>query len=74
MLDVTTDGSITPEDAFYSSSNILLEHFDFLKNYKELPKTEIKEEVPAEESKEKLDESEKDESKEEKKTKKKKSE
>ena len=47
MLDVTTDGSITPEDAFYSSSNILLEHFDFLKNYKELPKTEIKEEVPA---------------------------
>src|SRR3989344_6477983 len=74
MLDVTTDGSITPEDAFYSSANILLEHFDFLKNYKELPKTEIKDEMPAEESKEKSKEPEKDESKEEKKTKKKKSE
>jgi len=74
MLDVATDGSITPEDAFYSSANILLEHFDFLKNYKELPKTEIKEEMPEEESKEKSDEAEKDESKEDKKTKKKKSE
>ena len=74
MLDITTDGSITPEDAFYSSANILLAHFDFLKNYKELPKTEIKEEMPGEESKEKSDEAEKDESKEDKKTKKKKSE
>src|SRR3972149_3698469 len=74
MLDVATDGSITPEDAFYSSANILLEHFDFLKNYKKLPKTEIKDEIPAEESKEKSKEPEKDESKEDKKTKKKKSE
>lgn len=75
MLDITTDGSITPEDAFYSSANILLEHFDFLKNYKELPKTEVKEEAAKSAEEEPKEAAESEEApKEEKKSKKKKSE
>lgn len=79
ILDVTTDGSVTPEDAFYSAANILFEHFDFLKNYKELPKTEAVEEKEEEEieeiaTKEEVKEAVEEESKEEKKSKKKKSE
>ena len=75
MLDVTTDGSLTPEEAFYQSCNILFEHFDFLKNYREMPKTEIAENATEmkEVKKDPVEESAKEiEEKDEKKAKKKK--
>ncbi|HLC99376.1 MAG TPA: DNA-directed RNA polymerase subunit alpha [Patescibacteria group bacterium] len=50
LLDVTTDGSLTPEEAFDRATKILFDHFQYLVNYKELAKVEVVEaEVKTEE-------------------------
>lgn len=42
MLEVTTDGSISPEDAVADAANILIEHFQLFTNYEESPAEEEK--------------------------------
>lgn len=44
VLEIETDGSIDPEDAFYNSCSILVKHFSLLAE--PFAKEEVKEEVP----------------------------
>ncbi len=49
VLDITTDGSITPTDALHTASEIMVDHFTFLLNT-EISKPAKLEEIPAEEN------------------------
>lgn len=56
LLDVTTDGSLSPEEAFDRATKILFDHFQYLVHYKELAKVEVvvEEEVKSEEAPEQV--------------------
>jgi DNA-directed RNA polymerase subunit alpha len=46
-LEVETDGTITPEEAFYSAAEILIKHFSII--FENKPETEMKEVESAQE-------------------------
>ena len=44
-LEIETDGTITPEEAFFKACDILIKHFDIISEAGALPKTETKKEI-----------------------------
>jgi len=43
ILEITTNGAISPKDALLYASNILQRHFDIFVNYGQLPEEEVEE-------------------------------